>query len=729
MTVMNDIAAYSVTELAPHQNAFKGIDGTLTLTGPLAEAALSFQYQNSSQQDGLELHLIFPLAVDAVLLGVDLTINGQRLNGRILPMKRAERDYEDAISDGDTPILIEPLPDNHFRMQLGNLKPNEQATVTVRYAQLLTPKSGQLRFVLPTTIAPRYGATAYTSGLPSQPTNDALVAYPIALHVITDPAHITDLACPSARELSGAEKPEANGTKAPLNQGEYQFGGLMNRDFVLTWSAPSKAGHGLLMNTEQPALLVQFELPIAEELREPTQAVTLKVLIDCSGSMAGSSIAAAREGAMHALNQLRDGESFAVSLFGDNIQPLTEGLKAWKKQHRSTWRKVLSGVDADLGGTEMESALKHMLSLDAATQADILLITDGQVSQIKGMLRSLKKAKHRIFAVGVGSAPAESKLAALAEASGGECLLVSPGEDMRTAIDRLMTRMRTLQIHKLKAVLNGVDATWLSRLPRSCPATQTHTLFAHIPTSDWQGQITVSGELNGKRESWELSTPVQPTNSFAARQLTAYQRVKTLPRELQVAFALEQQLLTEDTRLLCIHERIASENAGNLPMLDDIAHMSPMYGEQLAVRDVYHSYAMQKIMSTTNPYQVFLQIGKSRWYHRFFRRKVNTPIDLIEWLNAANNLNDLILRIEAMERKGLPSAFRKILSSGDFESCRKLILGWLSWISNGHAKGVLADLLSHTELASEDATANALNYIKINVDNSTWHDRITDNGL
>lgn len=729
MTVMNDIAAYSVTELAPHQNAFKGIDGTLTLTGPLAEAALSFQYKNSSQQDDLELHLIFPLAVDAVLLGMDLTINGQRLSGCILPAKKAERKYENAISDGDTPILIEPLPDNHFRMQLGNLRPNEQATVTVRYAQLLTPKSGQLRFVLPTTIAPRYGAAAYTSGLPSQPANDALVAYPIALHVITDPAQITDLACPSAREFSGAEKPEANDTKTPLIQGEYQFDSLMNRDFVLTWSALSKAGHGLLMNTEQPALLVQFELPIAEELREPTQAVTLKILIDCSGSMAGNSIVAAREGAMHALNQLRDGETFAVSLFGDNIQPLTEGLKVWKKQHRSTWRKVLSGVDANLGGTEMESALKHILSIDGESHADILLITDGQVSEIKGMIRSLKKAKHRIFAIGVGSAPAESKLAALAKASGGECLLVSPGEDLRTAIDRLMTRMRTPQIHKLKAVLNGVDATWLSRLPRSCPTTQTHTLFAHIPTPDWQGHITVSGELNGQKQLWKLITPVQHTNSFAASQLTAYQRLKTLPHELQVAFALEQRLLTEDTRLLCIHERIAGDKAGNLPRLDDIAHMSFMCMEQLTVQDVYPSYCMQKTMSTTNPYQVFLQIGKSRWYHRLFRGNVNTPMDLIEWLNAANSLDDLILRIEAMERKGLPSAFRKILSSGECEHRTKLILGWLAWLFDGHAKGVLADLLIHTELASEADMATVLNELNAKLDNSAWHKRIKSIGI
>lgn len=728
MTVMNDIAAYSAAELAPHQNAFKGIDGTLTLTGPLAEAALNFQYKNSSQQDDIELHLIFPLAVDAVLLGVDLTINGQRLSGRILPVKRAARDYEDAISDGDTPILIEPLPDNHFRMQLGNLKPNEQATVTVRYAQLLTPKSGQLRFVLPTTIAPRYGATAHTSGLPSQPTNDALVAYPIALHVITDPAYITDLACPSARAFSGAEKPEANDTKTPLSQGEYQFDGLMNRDFVLTWSAPSKAGHGLLINTEQPALLVQFELPIAEELRELTQAVTLKILIDCSGSMAGNSIAAAREGAMHALNQLRDGETFAVSLFGDNIQPLTEGLKVWKKQHRSTWRKVLSGVDADLGGTEMERALKHMLSIDAANQADILLITDGQVSQIKGMIRSLKKAKHRIFAIGVGSAPAESKLAALAEASGGECLLVSPGEDFRTAIDRLMTRMRTPQIHKLKAVLNGVDATWLSHLPRSCPTTQTHTLFAHIPTPDWQGNITVSGELNGKKQSWKLSPLVQPTNSFAARQLTAYQRFKTLPRELQIAFALEQELLTEDTRLLCIHERIASEKAGNLPMLDDIAHMSFMCREQFADQAVYRSYGMQKTMFPTAPDQTFLQIQKSRWYHRLFRGKASTPASLIEWINTANDLDDLIRRIEAMEREGLPSAFREVLSAGDPDFRTKLILGWLVWLFDGLARGVFKDILNNNEFASEAGVATALSNIQDKLSHGIWHGRIAANG-
>ena len=241
MTFISNIRTQSNMDLDHYQNAFKGIKGSLNLTCSIAEAALDFNFKNESLDDDLELNFIFALAMDAVILGVDLMLNGSRMTGRILKTKRAEDRYEQAISDGDSPILVEPLPGNHFRLQLGNLTPQEQATVTIRYAQQLIPKSGEYRFVLPTTIAQRYGATRNATGLPLQPKHDAFVSYPLSLQVKWDPLTMRALSCPSLNHVMndicflGAYDEGFSEDEDPSEPAEFGYSGVMNSDYVLTW--------------------------------------------------------------------------------------------------------------------------------------------------------------------------------------------------------------------------------------------------------------------------------------------------------------------------------------------------------------------------------------------------------------------------------------------------------------------------------------------------------------
>lgn len=65
---------------------------------------------------------------------------------------------------------------------------------------------------------------------------------------------------------------------------------------------------------------------------------------------------------------------------------------------------------------------------DAADRADILLITAGEVWDVAKVVEAARRSGHRVFAIGVGSAPAEAVLTQLAESTGGACEFATPGE-------------------------------------------------------------------------------------------------------------------------------------------------------------------------------------------------------------------------------------------------------------------------------------------------------------
>ena len=85
---------------------------------------------------------------------------------------------------------------------------------------------------------------------------------------------------------------------------------------------------------------------------------------------------------------------------------------------------------ADLGGTEMEAALRSVFALGGTeAAADVLLITDGEIWNADSLVAAARAAGQRVFTVGIGAAPAEGVLRRLAETTGGACEFVAPDED------------------------------------------------------------------------------------------------------------------------------------------------------------------------------------------------------------------------------------------------------------------------------------------------------------
>jgi Ca-activated chloride channel family protein len=117
-----------------------------------------------------------------------------------------------------------------------------------------------------------------------------------------------------------------------------------------------------------------------------------------------------------------------------------------------------------MGGTDTRGALLSTFNLgNGENQSDVLIITDGEVWETEEVIQEARDSGHRVFAIGVGSAPAESFLQELAEKSGGACELVAPNENLEQAIVRMFNRIRLPKIKNVSINWGSSDEPlWVS---------------------------------------------------------------------------------------------------------------------------------------------------------------------------------------------------------------------------------------------------------------------------
>ena len=176
------------------------------------------------------------------------------------------------------------------------------------------------------------------------------------------------------------------------------------------------------------------------------------------------------------------------------LQKCTE---AYQRRLRSEARNL----QADLGGTEMDSALQAVIRITTEDErlveaASILLITDGEVWNIEHIVATVRQSGHRLFALGVGSAPAESLLRELAEVSGGACEMVSPQQSMQQAVARLLERMRHACAIDCRLESDG-ELLYQSPSPREISQGDTVHQWAqssHKPLAAPRQRWTLSGQ-------------------------------------------------------------------------------------------------------------------------------------------------------------------------------------------------------------------------------------------
>jgi len=303
------------------------------------------------------------------------------------------------------------------------------------------------------------------------------------------------------------------------------------------------------------------------------------LVIDCSGSMEGDSITQARQAAIKVIETLKADDEFDVTLFGSNYRLLFGHMKPSDDFHKGRATQELIGLEADMGGTEMEGALSATTSRPSERDGgDVLLITDGEIWQIESLIVMAQKSHLRYFIVGVGSSPSHATLRTLAEDTKGAYEAVSPNEDIESVVLRQFARMRQPCAMRLQVVW-PVPPLWTTLLPKAIFHDGTFHIYAAF-SQPLAGNIKLAYSLDAGRRVQEVvqvlpweGKPASLTRIAIAKRIQEMGRPMRMTNEQLAKLAVQYNLATEYTHYLIVHERADGEKAVDLPEIRQVKQM------------------------------------------------------------------------------------------------------------------------------------------------------------
>ncbi len=727
MSASNETSQNAILEGSKGQIVLlQRVDIDATIDGLLFTVKTRQHYKNTSKKN-IETIYSFPLAWGCTLSGLTATMAGKSWQGTVLPKSEAEENYENAIKVGDTPIMVEKSGEGLYTAHMGNLKPDEEAIIEVEYAQLLRIEQGQVRLSIPTTVAPRYGDPVKTGNLKKPTAVDASLeaSYPLSMTlsiggVLAEGA----ISCPSHQTSVRADEGKA---VVSLTREGY-----LDRDLIIVIDKVANQAVFSFANDEGefPALFSFTPASISETPAHASE-IDLKILVDCSGSMEGDSIALARQGLKSLLPLLSSADKVSYSLFGSQPRRVVGKLTAATPEFKAkSLSPAIEKTGADLGGTEMHAALTDTFKIAAEgieRPINVLLITDGEVWDIESIIQSARESNHRIFAIGVGSSPADSLLREIAEHSDGACELVSPNEDMAAAMQRMVNRMR-------QGVVAGLSVDWHAPVAWHSP----------VPKVIYPGETIHLAAILGKKPTQVPSlnaiaphlimapTTMQSASALAikpASTASPHTRIvgamlmrDAADTEAASQIAMKYQLVSERTNLFMVVQREADNKALGLPEPHQIKQMvaagwhgmgSVRQVDVSASRVLYSMACSAPLRSARMP-----QVSACYDAPQFMRRQAAPemlgiePIALLSILEeVAMTYSDFEDAITRFLNCGLPSEIEALIE----EIANKLsdrVLAWaafLDWLITALGQEKIAPrqvkrLLDHTLACIQDGT-------------------------
>ena len=556
----------------------RSVDVDVVFNNLLCETLMKHVYQNLEERP-IEAVYTFPLSSQATLLSLKVSIGGKELHGVVVEKSSAESQYEDSLVEGNAAIMLEQAEPGIYTMNVGNILPGENVSISIRYAELYYWQEDTVRFMLPTTIAPRYGDPEMAGLQPHQiPETDLLAENRFRLK-ITMMGKMADSVCQSPSHQIDIQKlPEKSVVTLSAGQA------FMDRDFILNLRSASRDKNLALLGNDVDhgyVALASFapSLPAQEDIGPRS----IKVLVDCSGSMAGDSISQARQAVSDCLKHLRPSDFFNIFCFGSRCRAFFEQQVTANKKNLTYIRRQLRSLEADMGGTEIMGALlaaRNMLGPDMPQ--DILLITDGEVWDTGEIVQMARQSGHRIFTVGVGSAVSEMFVRRIADETGGACELVSPNEAMAEKIVHHFRRIFLPRADKVKV-------TWPAApekvTPKVLPAVfdgNTLHVFAFF-TEKHNGKVALEMTLsNGQSYTQSVMLPDDILENIEDGVLPGTLARIAIQRSLGnedkssgVDLALKYQLISPWTNYLVLAERAESEKerSRGIPALRKVPQM------------------------------------------------------------------------------------------------------------------------------------------------------------
>lgn len=561
-----------------------GVRATGTIAGRTARLIIRQRFENREAQ-AIEPVYNLHLPESASVCGFTVATGDKILRGQVEESGKALKLYGDSVSGGDEAYLVDEDRPNIFTISLGKVSARSDVVVEVEYVSTLETKGNEVSFSLPRTISPRY----VLPGMPghgSTPVGDAVnprfqSAVPPGLELRLDVLRPEDIAEVDSPSHSIRAKYSEHAITIEFSSNTV----AMDRDFVLAITyrqafetrgfACCDEAHNYLQVDFTP----QFDSLAATSALGGTDA-EVQFLLDCSGSMAGSSIEQAKTSLELFLKGLRAGTAFNVYRFGSAYKQLFPSSLPYDSNNLGAALRLLARTDVDMGGTELLPPLQEVYRHPVleGCHRSVVLLTDGEVGNEAELLKLAKSdVKTRLFIVGIGPSPNEHLLTKMAALSGGASEVVSPDERIEPKVLRLFKRVTEGRLDDMK-----VD--WDSEAVQAPLHPAIHwgtgvSIFARLSLkTPVPSRVGLSGRVNGVERRWVVTNVKVEGYRFALPLLWARSRISNLEdaidgmngsRQAQVkeeamkseimAISRQYCLLSRETSFVGVESRVGAD--------------------------------------------------------------------------------------------------------------------------------------------------------------------------
>ena len=123
----------------------------------LTHVTICQRYTNTFNRP-LEVRYVFPMDAGAAVNRLHVTVDDRVIEGMVMESGRARDAYTAAVRAGLGAVLVQQSEDSVdvFEARVGSVLPHHSVTVRISYVSEVTLEGSDLRFVLPTAVAPRY---------------------------------------------------------------------------------------------------------------------------------------------------------------------------------------------------------------------------------------------------------------------------------------------------------------------------------------------------------------------------------------------------------------------------------------------------------------------------------------------------------------------------------------------------------------------------------------------
>ncbi|MFO1507847.1 MAG: vWA domain-containing protein [Lysobacterales bacterium] len=292
--------------------------------------------------------------------------------------------------------------------------------------------------------------------------------------------------------------------------------------------------------------------------------------------MEGDAVAQSRAAISAVADQLGDEDRIQVLRFGSMTLPLFRRPLQASVRVRAALAELSGTIDADLGGTDIGTALEHAIDALAALPAQpgrsraIVLVTDGAVQPhaIEAAWTNARKAGIRIFVVAVGSSAGADVLAPLATGTAGVLERAVPAEPIDEAVTRQLQRAR-------EAGPAAIAIDWSHRKARPLPIDPAYAGDAVTATRMLPGNRSFEVEVRVDGESVIRNLRLADVEDAPALRAIAGQAAwwHALPRPGKLA--LQYGLVTDETAAVLVKVRADGQKVEGPPVVVPVAHMVP----------------------------------------------------------------------------------------------------------------------------------------------------------